>query len=192
MWNIFNWIHLAICCVVRSFHLDCLHVLRHCCPPLYDSLRLTQEKYLIDFFLVLAYRFEFWLAFDLFQQTADSLIAAYRFGSFIKIPEFTQFTQRLDLSLHFAAATAERMLLDLLLAESPGKLLNTAVGMYADADKDQPDDWSGLVDNRDCSIYISWHTPQQSVHFIPFYFSIMFKKTCPRNIRNNIYLDFNY
>jgi len=96
------------------------------------------------------------------------LFAAYKYGSFLQIPEFTKLSEKLDHSMHFSAATAERMLLDLLLADaSPHStagrdrlLVNVAAGMYADPDKDQPSNWSSQVDNRDCSIFISWHPPQ--------------------------------
>jgi hypothetical protein len=94
--------------------------------------------------------------------------------------------------MHFAAATAERMLLDLLLADASSlphngsgssaaagraRLINTAAGMYADPDKDQPSNWSSLVDNRDCSILISWHPPQSvatSFHFFSPFISFIF------------------
>ena len=92
-------------------------------------------------------------------QTSECLISAYKFGSFGKIPEFTQFSQRVDSSSHFAAVTAERMLLEILLdSTSHAKLIQTAKGMFVDpgdSSKDQPD-WSKCVDNRDIGIFISW------------------------------------
>ncbi|EFX68033.1 hypothetical protein DAPPUDRAFT_203413 [Daphnia pulex] len=93
------------------------------------------------------------------RETSECLISAYKFGSFGKIPEFTQFCQRLDSSAHFASSTTERMLLDLLLdGSSHAKLVQSAAGMFADPDKDQPD-WKTCVDNRDCGVFVSWDPP---------------------------------
>lgn len=92
-------------------------------------------------------------------QTSECLISAYKYGSFGKILEFTKFSQRLDNSVHFAAVTTERMLLDLLFDSSNhAKLIQTASGMFADSNKDQPV-WSACVDNRDCRIFVSWDPP---------------------------------
>lgn len=99
------------------------------------------------------------------------MISAYKFGSFGKIPEFTRFGRRLDGSHHFAASTAERMLLDLFASTDGGgqnalaKLAQTASGMFADPDKDQAD-WGtgptgGCVDNRDCTVFVSWDPPSK-------------------------------
>ncbi|KZS15079.1 Phagocyte signaling-impaired protein [Daphnia magna] len=98
------------------------------------------------------------------RETSECLISAYKFGSFGKIPEFTQFCQRLDSSAHFASVTTERMLLDLLLdSSSHSKLVQTAGGMFADPDKDQPD-WKTCVDNRDCGVFVSWDPPSKNLH----------------------------
>ncbi|XP_046462363.1 N-alpha-acetyltransferase 25, NatB auxiliary subunit-like [Daphnia pulex] len=96
------------------------------------------------------------------RETSECLISAYKFGSFGKIPEFTQFCQRLDSSAHFASSTTERMLLDLLLdGNSHTKLVQSAAGMFADPDKDQPD-WKTCVDNRDCGVFVSWDPPAKN------------------------------
>jgi hypothetical protein len=51
------------------------------------------------------------------------------------------------------------MLLDLLLdGSSHTKLVQSAAGMFADPDKDQPD-WKTCVDNRDCGVFVSWDPP---------------------------------
>jgi N-terminal acetyltransferase B complex non-catalytic subunit len=88
------------------------------------------------------------------------LIAAYKYGSFSKIPEFTQFSQKLDSSFHFAAVTTERMLLDLLEVNSHSRMVQMASSMSADPDKDQPK-WDTLVDNRDLKIFVSWDPPSK-------------------------------
>jgi hypothetical protein len=41
------------------------------------------------------------------------MIQAYRYGSLTRIPEFREFRERLERSVHFAAVTAEQMLLEL-------------------------------------------------------------------------------
>jgi len=97
------------------------------------------------------------------RETSECLISAYKFGSFGKIPEFTQFCQRLDSSAHFAAVTTERMLLEILLdCNSHAQLVQTADGMFADPTKDQPD-WNACVDNRDIGIFTSWAPPSKLV-----------------------------
>lgn len=103
------------------------------------------------------------------RETAECLISAYKFGSFGKIPEFTRFGRRLDGSHHFAASTAERMLLDLLMegGNTQAGLVQTASGMHADPRLDQPD-WStdkvgggGCFDNRDCAVFVTWNPPSK-------------------------------
>jgi len=97
------------------------------------------------------------------RETSECLISAYKFGSFGKIPEFTQFCQRLDSSAHFAAVTTERMLLEILVdCNSHVQLVATADGMFADPTKDQPD-WNACVDNRDLGIFTSWAPPSKQV-----------------------------
>ena len=96
------------------------------------------------------------------RETAECLITAYKFGSFAKIPEFTRFGRRLDGSVHFAAATAERMLLDLLTdsGTSQAGLVAAASGMHADPYLDQPD-WAACFDNRDCDVFVAWDPPSK-------------------------------
>ena len=108
------------------------------------------------------------------RETSECLISAYKFGSFGKIPEFTQFCQRLDSSAHFAAVTTERMLLEILLdCNSLAQFVQTANGMFADPTKDQPD-WNACVDNRDLGIFTSWAPPSKYIPFPLFFFIYFF------------------
>ncbi|KAK2548545.1 N-alpha-acetyltransferase 25 [Acropora cervicornis] len=52
------------------------------------------------------------------KNTPEHIIAAYKYGSFEKIPEFIDFKKQLDLSLHFASVNFENMLLDVFLKTS--------------------------------------------------------------------------
>lgn len=76
----------------------------------------------------------------------------------------------MDSSAHFASVTAERMLLDMLLeSSSHAKLVQTAEGMFADPDKDQPD-WKACVDNRDCGVFVSWDPPSKYLALVHLLF----------------------
>ena len=61
--------------------------------------------------MLLIYKCIFIYSFIL--QTSDPLISSYKYGSLTRIPEFVDFRERLNNSLHFAIVTAEQMLLDL-------------------------------------------------------------------------------
>lgn len=52
------------------------------------------------------------------KETAEYLIAAYKYGSFNKIFEFVRFREKLQNSLQYACAKVESMLLDLMLETS--------------------------------------------------------------------------
>ena len=51
---------------------------------------------------------------ELFLQTVDHMIQAYRMGSFAKILEFMKLRDRLAASQHYKAVQIDRILLDLL------------------------------------------------------------------------------
>lgn len=62
------------------------------------------------------------------------------------------------------------MLLDLLLdSSSHAKLVQSASGMFADPDKDQPD-WKTCVDNRDCGVFVSWDPPAKYENNLSIFF----------------------
>lgn len=53
-------------------------------------------------------------------QTCEPMIQAYKYGSLTRIPEFGDFRERLERSVHFATVTAEQMLLELTHTVSGG------------------------------------------------------------------------
>lgn len=65
----------------------------------------------------------YFLSFFFIFQTSDPLISSYKYGSLTRIPEFVDFRERLNNSLHFASVAAEQMLLDITVDVSRNSLL---------------------------------------------------------------------
>ncbi|CAL4073261.1 unnamed protein product, partial [Meganyctiphanes norvegica] len=64
------------------------------------------------------------------KDTSDPLISSYKYGSLTRIPEFVDFRERLNNSLHFATVRAELMILELTSkVSSPLAILATFSGM---------------------------------------------------------------
>lgn len=99
------------------------------------------------------------------KNTPEHIIAAYKYGSFEKIPEFIDFKKQLDLSLHFASVNFENMLLDVFLKTNS---LADAQGYFTESnllDKcSLARDWTkDLKDNRDLRILQSWDPPEKQL-----------------------------
>ncbi|XP_068748503.1 N-alpha-acetyltransferase 25, NatB auxiliary subunit-like isoform X1 [Montipora capricornis] len=99
------------------------------------------------------------------KNTPEHIIAAYKFGSFEKIPEFIDFKKQLDLSLHFACVNYENMLLDVFvkansLADAQGHFTESSLLDKCLLAKD----WmTELKDNRDLRILQSWDPPERQL-----------------------------
>ncbi|XP_052801736.1 N-alpha-acetyltransferase 25, NatB auxiliary subunit-like [Mya arenaria] len=93
------------------------------------------------------------------KETAEYLIASYKYGSFTKINEFVRFRDRLQNSLQYASATAERMLLDMILDTNSHVSTEQMVNyMEIDPAKDKTDP-DQVQDNRDLTVILCWDPP---------------------------------
>ncbi|XP_072164093.1 N-alpha-acetyltransferase 25, NatB auxiliary subunit-like [Diadema setosum] len=91
------------------------------------------------------------------KDTTEHIIAAYKFGSFHKIPEFLAFRKRVQHSLHFAQTTVEKMLLDIMLeSESGNKSFEFVVQDMEIIPANDDTEWELLRDNRDLHCFVSW------------------------------------
>ncbi|XP_068227044.1 N-alpha-acetyltransferase 25, NatB auxiliary subunit [Palaemon carinicauda] len=91
-----------------------------------------------------------------YKDTSDPLISSYKFGSLTRIPEFVDFRERLNNSLHFAILTAEQMLLDLTMeVSSHGQFIEAVQQMDIDPKSDKTK-WGELCDNRDLRVMNTW------------------------------------
>ncbi|KAL9982182.1 hypothetical protein ACROYT_G010993 [Oculina patagonica] len=99
------------------------------------------------------------------KNTPEHIIAAYKYGSFEKIPEFIDLKRRLDLSLHFATVNYENMLLEVFLKANSlsdaqshftenNLLEKCSVAKYWMKD---------LKDNRDLKILQTWDIPERQL-----------------------------
>ncbi|XP_062615343.1 N-alpha-acetyltransferase 25, NatB auxiliary subunit-like [Saccostrea cucullata] len=93
------------------------------------------------------------------KETAEYLIAAYKYGSFNKIFEFVRFRDKLQNSLQYACAKVESMLLDLILETSSHQSAEQMV-TYMEIDPSEEGapaaDFDKLCDNRDLRIMEAW------------------------------------
>lgn len=114
-WHLKDVLHEPSSCVVRK----CMYMMIY--VPVVFFLYLT--NYTLSFLHELEGK-RLWkftsllLSFNvlsLYFQTSDPLISSYKYGSLTRIPEFVEFRERLNNSLHFALVTAEQMLMDLTL-----------------------------------------------------------------------------
>ena len=93
------------------------------------------------------------------KETAEYLIAAYKYGSFNKIFEFVRFREKLQNSLQYACAKVESMLLDLMLETSNHQSVEQMVThMEIDPSEEGAPavEFGKLCDNRDLRIIESW------------------------------------
>nr|XP_027237178.1 N-alpha-acetyltransferase 25, NatB auxiliary subunit-like isoform X1 [Penaeus vannamei] len=91
-----------------------------------------------------------------YKDTSDPLISSYKYGSLTRIPEFVDFRERLNNSLHFASVAAEQMLLDITVdITSHSQLVDTVRQMDIDPIMDKIN-WKELCDNRDLRVMNSW------------------------------------
>lgn len=93
------------------------------------------------------------------KETAEYLIAAYKYGSFNKIFEFVRFREKLQNSLQYACAKVESMLLDLMLETSHHQSVEQMVThMEIDPSEDGAPavEFGKLCDNRDLRILEAW------------------------------------
>ncbi|XP_048582689.1 N-alpha-acetyltransferase 25, NatB auxiliary subunit isoform X2 [Nematostella vectensis] len=97
------------------------------------------------------------------KDTPEYIIAAYRNGSFEKVPEFTSFKDRLNSSLQFSSVSFEKTMLDVL--QSPASLPDyqlkcSDLNLLEQCPLNK--NWlSELKDNRDLAIYPSWDPPER-------------------------------
>lgn len=93
------------------------------------------------------------------KETAEYLIAAYKYGSFNKIFEFVRFREKLQNSLQYACAKVESMLLDLILETSHHQSVEQMV-TYMEIDPSEEGapavEFGKLCDNRDLRILEAW------------------------------------
>ncbi|KAL5017135.1 hypothetical protein ScPMuIL_006724 [Solemya velum] len=95
------------------------------------------------------------------KETTEYLIASYKYGSFSKIQEFVRFREKLQNSLQYASATAERLLLDLVLETNSHTATEQMVSyMEIDPEKDKTV-FDELCDNRDFAVMTVWDPPER-------------------------------
>ncbi|KAL4223710.1 N-alpha-acetyltransferase 25 [Mactra antiquata] len=177
VWQIIVLLELGMKESPSSFQMKLLLIRLYCtmgafgpCPALYDGMEI---KYIMNdtlghivsnhvgrlgHFSSACAMYGTMLRFFTFnhKETAEYLIASYKFGSFTKIDEFVRFRDRLQHSLQYASATAERMLLDLVL-ETNSHVSTEQMIMYMEIDPAQDKtDFDALRDNRNFSVILSW------------------------------------
>ncbi|XP_071519527.1 N-alpha-acetyltransferase 25, NatB auxiliary subunit isoform X2 [Panulirus ornatus] len=91
-----------------------------------------------------------------YKDTSDPLISSYKYGSLTRIPEFVEFRERLNNSLHFAMVTAEQMLMDLTLDISSHSQLGEALQQMDIDPATDKTNWEELCDNRDLRVMNTW------------------------------------
>ncbi|XP_018425211.1 PREDICTED: N-alpha-acetyltransferase 25, NatB auxiliary subunit [Nanorana parkeri] len=90
------------------------------------------------------------------KDTSEYIIQAYKYGAFEKIPEFIEFRNRLNNSLHFAQVRTERMLLDLLLEANISSTLEDSIKSMCLIPEEDDIPWKDLRDNRDLTVLFNW------------------------------------
>ncbi|CAH2295928.1 N-alpha-acetyltransferase 25, auxiliary subunit isoform X1 [Pelobates cultripes] len=90
------------------------------------------------------------------KDTSEYIIQAYKYGAFEKIPEFIEFRNRLNNSLHFAQVRTERMLLDLLLEADISSSLEDLIKSMSLSPEEDDIPWKTLTDNRDLTALFNW------------------------------------
>ncbi|KAF2354373.1 N-acetyltransferase B complex non-catalytic subunit [Trinorchestia longiramus] len=98
------------------------------------------------------------------KDTGEPMIQAYRYGSLTRIPEFGEFRERLEHSVHFATVTTEQMLLELTHSVNNHKsAISVLEQLRIDPVADQTD-YNTLVNNTDNSVKICWQPSQDDRH----------------------------
>ncbi|XP_042235681.1 N-alpha-acetyltransferase 25, NatB auxiliary subunit-like isoform X2 [Homarus americanus] len=91
-----------------------------------------------------------------YKDTSDPLISSYKYGSLTRIPEFVEFRERLNNSLHFATVTAEQMLMELTSdISSHSHMVETLQQMDIDPATDKTN-WEELRNNWDLRVMNTW------------------------------------
>ena len=91
----------------------------------------------------------------------DSIIIAYRCGTFDKILEFIELRERLSTSLHYPMLTVEQMLLELLVETSlHAQTVQMMSYLELEPEKDKVE-WTKLRDNRDFGAMVSWEPEER-------------------------------
>ncbi|XP_031570934.1 N-alpha-acetyltransferase 25, NatB auxiliary subunit-like [Actinia tenebrosa] len=99
------------------------------------------------------------------KDTPEYFIAAYKYGSFEKIPEFESFRTRLNLSVHFSTVTYEKLMMETLqrtksLADAQSYFEESKMIEKCSATKEWTTD---LRDNRDLHIFATCDPPYKSL-----------------------------
>uniref|UniRef100_A0A8C5PD91 N-alpha-acetyltransferase 25, NatB auxiliary subunit n=1 Tax=Leptobrachium leishanense TaxID=445787 RepID=A0A8C5PD91_9ANUR len=97
------------------------------------------------------------------KDTSEYIIQAYKYGAFEKIPEFINFRNRLNNSLHFAQVRIERMLLDLLLEADISCSLEEIIKTMNLNPEEDDIPWKTLIDNRDLTAHYSWDPKDRDI-----------------------------
>ncbi|ESO95376.1 hypothetical protein LOTGIDRAFT_215027 [Lottia gigantea] len=93
------------------------------------------------------------------KETTDYLISSYKYGSFSKIYEFVKFRERLQNSIQFASATAERLLLDLILETTSHPVTEQMINYMEINPVQDKTNFEELRDNRDYKVMLNWDAP---------------------------------
>ena len=93
------------------------------------------------------------------KETAEYLIASYKYGSFNKINEFVKFRNRLQNSLQYISAQVESMLLDMVNETAKHQRTELMVSYMALAPDKEKTPFEDLCDNRDLSLMRAWICP---------------------------------
>ncbi|XP_050408491.1 N-alpha-acetyltransferase 25, NatB auxiliary subunit [Patella vulgata] len=95
------------------------------------------------------------------KETTEYLISSYKYGSFSKIYEFVKFRERLQNSLQFASATAERLLLDLIFETNSHSVTEQMIIYMEISPEDDKTNFDELRDNRDYKVMLNWDNPSK-------------------------------
>ncbi|KAK3737471.1 hypothetical protein QZH41_008359, partial [Actinostola sp. cb2023] len=147
------------------------------CLSLFDSLEIKHIQldtlgYFISRYLFCLGHFESALGlytstlkyfFGNQKDSPEYFVAAYKFGSFEKIPEFEQFRTRLNFSVQFSMVTYEKLMLEMLqkttsLSESQNYFDENSIIEKCPLTKEWTSD---LNDNRDLRILQTWDPPDK-------------------------------
>ncbi|XP_052072729.1 N-alpha-acetyltransferase 25, NatB auxiliary subunit-like [Mytilus californianus] len=93
------------------------------------------------------------------KETAEYLIASYKYGSFNKINEFVKFRNRLQNSIQYISAQVESMLLDMGMETAKHQKTELMVSYMALAPDKERTPYEDLCDNRDLSLMRAWACP---------------------------------
>lgn len=95
------------------------------------------------------------------KDTSDPLISSYKYGSLTRIPEFVDFRERLNNSLHFATVRAEQMILEMTTGVTSHSQLLSVLNQMEVHPGNWKVNWEDLSDNRDLRVMNSWEPHYQ-------------------------------